>query len=299
MTNSYESTFEFRCKAFGYDPYNAYALGVIAQLAYRRDMHNVVDIVRDWGFEYIRFFERDETQALLIADQEKIIVGFRGSEPILEDWVTDFKIRKTAGPGGNVHRGFYSALYRIWAEVEDAIEDARDRAIAQAKAENRVAYSPPTLWFTGHSLGGALATMATALSKFNENPLVVNGLYTYGQPRVGSEKFAANFNNAFKSQAFRLVNNNDIVTRVPPSAFDYSHIGQLRYFDKDGIYKVDADLNWWNTFWDRVGGHLEGFIHCKPDSIDDHSLAGHYLPHLKQHRDQWILEQQKNRLSNS
>ena len=42
----------------------------------------------------------------------------------------------------------------------------------------------PSVWYTGHSLGGALASLATAQMRRQEVP--VDGLYTFGQPRTGS-----------------------------------------------------------------------------------------------------------------
>lgn len=276
--------FYFQPKAFGYHHDNAYSLALVSRLAYERNTEQAEQLARAWGFDRVFFFDERETQAILLADDEKIIVGFRGSESILDDWITNSKIRKTAGPCGNVHRGFKTALNWVWMGIEETIEMIR---------EEKPKEKQQTLWLTGHSLGGALATMAAAFCKFNESPISVNGLYTYGQPRVGSEKFAANFNNAFKGQTFRFVNNNDVVTRVPPSICDYSHVGQLKYFDQTGLLKGDPDLSWWNQFWDRVGGHLDSFRNFTPDSIADHSLALQYLPNTKRYRESLIAAAQQ------
>src|SRR5579883_414042 len=281
-------TFYFQPKAFGYHPNNAYSLALASELAYERDQQKAQQRGKDWGFEQMLFFDRGGTQAVLLYDADKIIVTFRGTEPdVLDDWITDIKIRKTTGPGGNVHRGFKEALNWIWLDVEKAIEAIRE-AVPKEKQQ--------TLWFAGHSLGGALATLATALCKFNEQPFAVHGLYTYGQPRVGSEKFAAAFNGVFKSQTFRFVNNADIVTRVAPSICDYGHVGQIKYFDKDGTCKSDTDLSWWSTFWDRVEGDLDHYRNCSPkgrmpNSIADHDLSGQYMPRLKRHREEWEASQ--------
>jgi triacylglycerol lipase len=273
------TTFAFNAKAFGYHPYNAYSLASVAQLAYApRDI--ALQVISDWGFDTsrIRFFDKNDTQAILLADDEKILVAFRGSEPVLADWITNAKIRKTASPAGNVHRGFYAAFNQVWIDVEDAIEELRAGEI------------PQSLWFTGHSLGGALATLATMACKFNELPIVVNGLYTYGSPRVGSERFAANFNNVFRGQTFRIVNNNDVVTRVPPSNLDYSHVGQLKYFDHKGDLYSDNQLSWWGSFWDRMAGRLDSFSTLEPDGIEDHNLDFRYVPLLQ--RQKIVYEQE-------
>lgn len=263
--------FPFNPKAFGFSVENAYALAQAAALAY--DVCNpssgpVRDKLTGWGFDpgRLRCFDRLGTQAFLACDDEKIILAFRGTEPDrLEDWVADARIRKTAGPFGDVHRGFFWALTNIMADVEDALEEFRDPK------------RPQTLWVTGHSLGAALATLATASLKFREQPVVVNGLYTFGKPRAGSEKFAEKFNSVLKSRTFRFVNNNDLVTRVPPSVMDYSHVGQMRYFDRNGALHADQSLSWWDRFWDRMGGRLDNYLDLNLfDGIADHSM-GDYL----------------------
>jgi triacylglycerol lipase len=88
-------------------------------------------------------------------------------------------------------------------------------------------------------LGAALATLAVATCGEEAKP--VHGLYTFGQPRVGGKSFARNFDLNFKSRAFRFVNNNDVVTRVPTRAMGYRHVGQVLVFDSSG--KIQTDLH--------------------------------------------------------
>jgi triacylglycerol lipase len=264
------TVFPFNIKSFGFSLENAYSLSQASKVVYTNcgsgsKPGSLEKIVESWGFDSgrLRCFDAGGTQAFIVGDDQKIILAFRGTEPDkLEDWATDFKIRMTSGPGGDVHRGFARALNFIWGDVEDAVEELRD---------NR-----QTLWITGHSLGAALATLATASLKFRENPVIVNGLYTFGQPRLGSERFADNFNTVFKSRAFRFVNNNDLVSRVPPSSFGYSHVGQLRYFDTQGQLHADTQLTWWDHFWDRLEGQLESYLHLTLfDGIKDHSMENY------------------------
>jgi len=263
--------FPFNTSAFGFSSTNALSLARVAQVVYKKNAAITKQVVA-WGFEAsrYRFIDRDGTQTCLIADDEKIILAFRGTEPtVLRDWATDAKIRKTQGPGGDVHRGFARALGVVLPEVEDAIEALRIKQ--------------QTLWITGHSLGGALAALAAASLRFRERPIGVNGVYTFGQPRTGSQAFADHYNAALKSKTFRLVNNNDVVTRVAPSRFDYGHVGTLRYFDHNGQLHLDSDLSWWDRFWDRAKGRLEGFLdHNLADGIHDHSMNG-YLSLIEKH----------------
>lgn len=253
---------KFNVKAFGFCIENARFLAAASNVVYD-DFNNprVVNKIKSWGFQEskIKFFDSNGTQAFLAADDEKIIIAFRGTEPDrLEDWVTDAKVRQTAGPYGDVHRGFLKSLNYVWPNIEEAIEDIRDKN--------------QTIWLTGHSLGAALATLATGILQTSEQPLIVNGLYTFGSPRVGSYRFSRNFNQDNQGRVFRFVNNNDIVTRVPVS-LRYSHVGSLMYFDNYGKLHSDKELSLWNTFWDRIDGRLESFLHLSPlDGISDHNM---------------------------
>lgn len=263
--------FPFNSKAFSFSRENALSLGRAAKLVYKdfagatSDPRSFDSVIRSWGFDLGRreVFDRDGTQAFMVTDDDKIILSFRGTEPDrLEDWIADARIRKTGGPCGDVHRGFSRALNSVWEDVEEALEDSRDKH--------------QCVWIAGHSLGAALATLAVARLKFREQPITVSGLYTYGQPRTGSERFADNFNQALRGRSHRIVNNNDVVTRVPPSKLDYSHVGSLHYFDSDGNLRSDAELSWWSRFWDRARGQLEAFAERSLiDGVEDHAIRNY------------------------
>ena len=106
----------------------------------------------------------------------------------------------------------------------------------------------------------------------------VDGLYTFGQPRTGNRDFARNFNFEFKPYTFRFVNNNDIVTRVPPRALGYRHLGTFRYFDEAGNFH--EDLGQWNRFLDRMRGRVEDILEWGTDGTKDHSMD-EYLKRVK------------------
>ena len=155
-----------------------------------------------------------------------------------------------------VHQGFYTALNTVWQKVE--------RTISRFRANK-----PKSLWFEGHSLGAALATLAVA--RLRDQDLPVDGLYTFGQPRTGDRTFARNLNLDFKPYAFRIVNNNDIVTRAPPRGLKYSHIGTFKYFTESGELK--GDISFWNRFLDRMRGRAEDIFEWGSDGIKDHNMA--------------------------
>lgn len=74
-----------------------------------------------------------------------------------------------------------------------------------------------TVWFTGHSLGGALAMLAGARMYLEEPRLRADGVYTYGQPRTCDRMLATAYNTGFKQRMYRFVNNNDVVPQLPRS----------------------------------------------------------------------------------
>ena len=126
------------------------------------------------------------------------------------------------------------------------------------------------VFFTGHSLGGALATLAA--SRWNT---ITTHLYTYGSPRVGGRKFVKSF---LSSNRYRFRNNNDIVTRVPFEILGYKHVsgdgGKFIYFDVDG--NVSKKFSRWYMFKQWLKGTLRGFGKLKVDGFSDHSIEAYY-----------------------
>ncbi len=251
------SEFNFNPHTTSFNLQNAYCLALASNLAYK-DENEIKEVTTQWGFEDFRFFSAsDDTQGFIISNDDSIIVSFRGTEPTkIEDWITDLKVSKVDGPlEGEVHDGFYSALANVWQKVERTIARFRNKGTK-------------SLWFTGHSLGAAIAALAVA--KLIDEGQPVDGLYTYGQPRVGNRRFARNFNFEFKECAFRFVNNNDVVTRVAPRISGYRHMGTFKYFTEDGVFM--EDISAWNRFLDRLKGRFEDILEWGTDGIKDHSM---------------------------
>ena len=118
---------------------------------------------------------------------------------------------------------------------------------------------PVDVYFTGHSLGGALATLAAldtslwlgARGQCDPRDVVapcvcarewiVPHIYTYGAPRVGNHHFAQMLNEIV-SDSWRVVLDGDPVTSVPKLYFlgnMYKHAGRQALVDKLGNLIVD------------------------------------------------------------
>ena len=200
-------------------------------------------------------FDRDGTQVYCWIDNNIACVAFRGTEPTQwSDIKADLKIRKVKVPTGFVHRGFKDALDEVWEDVLKWLNEQKRESV----------------FFTGHSLGGALATLAA--SRWNS---ITTHLYTYGSPRVGGRKFVKSF---LSSDRYRFRNNNDIVTRVPFEILGYKHVsgdgGKFIYFDVDG--NVSKRFSRWYMFKQWLKGTLRGFTKLKVDGFSDHSIEAYY-----------------------
>ncbi|MBI5863225.1 MAG: lipase family protein [Planctomycetes bacterium] len=237
---------------------NAYSLGEAARLAYTREPNSVSATLADWGFEPPTLLDHRDTQGFVARNDSIILIAFRGTEPReLADWLTDIDARLVAGPGGKVHQGFLGALFDVWWELRAAIDAQQDPA------------HPRTLWFTGHSLGAALATLATAKLRIEEDKPVA-GLYTFGSPRVGDSEFSGRFDVDFRARTFRFVNNRDVVTRIPPRLLGYRHVGVECYFDGDGVFSQSPAR--WMRFLEEVTITVEAYKELPKNAFDDHSM---------------------------
>ncbi|KAJ7915328.1 alpha/beta-hydrolase, partial [Mycena leptocephala] len=164
---------------------------------------------------------RTDTQGFIARDdnRKEIVVSMRGSTSA-EDFVIDSEITLTpfVSPGVNppagstAHTGFLSA----WNSIASSV-------IATVKAQ--VAAHPGyQLVSTGHSLGGALSSLAGVALEQNFPGNTVR-MYTYGQPRTFNPTGADFINTQFGSRAFRAVHTTDGVPTIIPQSDGYQHHG--------------------------------------------------------------------------
>ncbi|HKW30255.1 MAG TPA: lipase family protein [Verrucomicrobiae bacterium] len=264
---------------------NALALAYAARLAYADDRNKILQQLQDWGFPAAgcRVFNVKTAQVLAAANEETIIVAFRGTEPAkLADWLVDAEIIQKpwrdffGGPDlGRVHHGFMRNTAFVWEQLSQFVAGART--------------NQKSLWIAGHSLGGAMALIAGAAFALAEHQ-TVNGIYTYGQPRTGNCVFAGRCNHRLRTTSFRVVNNQDIVPHVPPAVIPflliplrgpifYRHAGRLLQFDAAGKLRTDL-LLWWRMALRLVGTrrHLEKQLRtARVDfaPLSDHALAAY------------------------
>jgi triacylglycerol lipase len=243
----------------------AYWMAEAARLAYASP-ETVGETARGWGFDRIRHHETtfvppfplEDTQAYTAASDRMIVTAFRGTEPMkIQDWLSDSTTPPWPGPAGKgfVHYGFAEALQSIYPQVRDAIMEFRD--------------NDQTIWFTGHSLGGALAALAAMSLHFEDPRLLSDGVYTFGQPRMCDRLLASAHDEAFRDRTHRFVNNNDVVPQAPPEPA-FRHIQTLHYIDSSGTLREGMPLLGGLT--DRAEGLTADALAPTSDGIRDHFI---------------------------
>jgi triacylglycerol lipase len=221
----------------------------LSQIAYMPPEPALV-CVQKIGFPESLYFDRDGAQAYRFRNQHDCVVVCRGTQPT--EW-NDVKadvnaVTVVAEAIGRVHSGFKHEVDELWPVLERAL-----------------AYNERPLWFAGHSLGAAMATICARRCKISKLCVDPAGLFTFGSPRVGDRVYV----NYCPLVHFRWVNNNDIVTRVPPMWLGYRHGGREMYIDSQGRVRM---IQGWRRVLDRLRGFVLGLGRLNIDQFADHSI---------------------------
>lgn len=237
-----------------YSDRTAWILAKFSQLAYNSfetDPTSLTQTLNSIGFSVIRLFNNQETQGFLAQSNEFAVLAFRGTEANkIQDIKTDLNIRFKRKKGHKLHRGFYDAYNTVNADINNALDELT-----------------VPLYITGHSLGGALATIAT--QQIPDHRLAA--CYTFGSPRVGNDEF----DQTIKTPVYRVQNSADIVTRLPLNILmRYVHVGDLRFLTRKGA--LIRNPNMWRRFQMIVVSILCNF----KSPIQDHGIE-HYISKLE------------------
>ncbi|CAD5220526.1 unnamed protein product [Bursaphelenchus okinawaensis] len=146
-----------------------------------------------------------------------IILSFRGTNNFIQ-LITQigniaFLNKHKAPLEGRVAGYFYDVHAQLW-------ENGLNKLFKKALEE----YPDYSVWVTGHSFGGAIASIAAtqimAEYKLSFSKVI---LVTFGQPRTGDVEFAMSYSKYIPT-TFRITHKHDLVPHVPPVFFaQYKH----------------------------------------------------------------------------
>lgn len=226
---NFSKSFDFKPKA-DYDPNNNYLFAQFCGLTYKSSVE-IDQQIRHWNASRTRslihheLVDMDSFRYVLLHCDDWMIIAFRGSDNFM-NWVTDFNMWLVPFQGGKglIHKGFYDSV--------KLMEESIDKLVSKHRDNNQPIY------ITGHSLGGAQASIAAFVCK------ELNGFHyisTFGEPKICNEQLANYFNGFLnssspsgKSRIFRQLNGWDPVPTVPPG---FSHEGEFYlYCSSPGDY---------------------------------------------------------------
>ena len=233
----------------------------LAILSYETDLEELSKQLNLGHFELLAVYDQEGSQAFLARTDDFAVVAFRGTDSLV-DWKTNLMSEsvsvETRLGSVEIHKGFKKAYDRIGAQL---LADVNSHV--------------PTdkgLYLTGHSLGGALAQIAsTQLERDN-----LAACYTFGAPRVGD----LSFDRLVVCPHYRFVNDWDLVTTLPPPLFSpYRHTGDPRLLTASGKPIMRRDRSPLVKIFHTIVG-IVSFIFGNPRLLEDHRMEA-YIDKIK------------------
>ena len=221
------------------------------------------DELKNYDISIEEAYDHEGTQALLLSTKQFLVLAFRGTEATcFKDIKADANaIKRKCPTNGGIHSGFSKAFEQVAKSIQEDL--------------NKKEYADKPLFITGHSLGGALATVA---SKRLTHKGGIVACYTFGSPRVGDEEWSYDL----KTPIYRIVNAVDCVTMLPPSG---GIIGVFKF--------IMGRLPFVGKFLRELMSNFEGYFHvgdmryltsCDPGKYDEVKLT-YFMPSLRR---MWI-----------
>ena len=206
-----------------------------------------------WLVDASRLWKTPFGFALVSRKGDHYIIAFRGTQD-LDDWFTDadaFQVKVSRRIKGDapsldktkVHQGFQLMAASLSREVCAAAKGFKAKA---------------PVYVTGHSLGGAVASLTALMLRARLKRPDVR-MYSYAAPRVGDPAFVLAYDVLIPA-CYRVVNLADVVPMVPPSQFKdwrYGDLGeQWAFLNQSGNildnHSIDAKDNYITACKKRV-----------------------------------------------
>lgn len=200
----------------GYSDRAAWILASCSSLAYqdqKKDLAKLKKGLGAFGLRLARQFhcKKNQNSGYLAVHPTYAVLAFKGTVPgEITTVETDLNFWFVQTRYGEVHQGFLDAYLDLAGQIETALGKLK-----------------VPIYVTGHSLGGALALLA---SIFLNDKRELGACYTYGCPRVGNDQFASHL---FKVPVYRCFHRADIVPGLPFFAMGYRAYGDVRFLSDD------------------------------------------------------------------
>ncbi|KAL0017406.1 hypothetical protein SO802_004475 [Lithocarpus litseifolius] len=306
---------------YGNTKYNAFLSIMASKLSYENEEFAKTIVNDHWNMKFLYFdddFENDyivgtKIQTIMFQDTKVdpnlIVVAFRGTQPFNpKDWRVDVDLSWYEIEGvGKTHSGFMKALglqmrKKGWpepGEIEQGTNGSKQKKYAYYEIRQRLRdllkkNKNAKFILTGHSLGGALAILfLTVLAIHKEKWLMdkLEGVYTFGQPRVGDYKLKEYMEDKlkrYKVKYFRFVYSNDIVPRVPyddDNVF-FTHFGTCYYYNSSYEGKViteEPNKNYFSVPWTIVKFRLNAIWELNRSFIFPYTRGPEY-------KESWLMK---------
>ncbi|CAI0553534.1 unnamed protein product [Linum tenue] len=300
------------------DPrYNAALAMMAAKASYENPIYIQTIVNNHWQMEFLGFFDfhnayqnKASTQAFLMRDRaadgsETVAVVFRGTEPFDADsWCSDVDISWYELRGvGRIHGGFMKALGLQkclgWPKtLQQSGPEHGDRPlfayykIREMLTEIMSQNEKAKFFVAGHSLGGALATLFPAVLMLHDEDVLLKrleGVYTFGQPRVGDEKFGKYMKRKLDEYGigyYRFVYGFDIVPRLPydDANLMFKHFGTCIFFNRNYHGQVVVEEPYKNYF--SPGGTVGMIWNALMELTRSFTIA---IDHGEEYSEGWLL----------
>jgi hypothetical protein len=196
--------------------------------------------------------ERTHVVAVGVCTSKVIFVALRGTRPLyISDWMIDFKLTRTATHvdyNGHHSVAFHSGFYLTITDCLDQIA---------SEIQKRISYgaTPTPVYVVGHSLGGAMAAIAHALSQTTFYSHYNYGLkmmaminthscFTFGMPRYGDSEATYNLRSPFHTY-----NDGDLIPGLPPRGLGFENAPlEYRAVEDGPVNMMPQDrqgFGWW------------------------------------------------------
>ncbi len=198
-----------------------------------------------------------DVQVLAARGNGRLVVAFRGTADV-HGWLLDARVKLHPYGFGiygiKVHSGFFST-------VDAALNWLVP--IVQAAAKDGL-----KVFIYGHSKGAA-ESMVCAFRLATEFSVRASAVYNYGCPRVFN-RAGADAYNALGVPTFRVVNEDDTVTRIPFLLGLYRHAGRSAFIDH--WLNIEVDEPWYAHLPSDVECAVEELFHRQCVLDHDHNI---------------------------